>query len=749
MSLTYLGVYKFNIYLNIWIIPVRSENWLTVKSKKIWAVTAKGKCKQILKGDKIIFYVVTTLHFHAIYEVKNDWHESTMTWPNNMRTVLEIDLIEIQQGFANVKDISQSLGFINPEYNIGLCLRGSPQGPANNGNPISDDDYNLILNELKSNQDEPDFNKINDLGNEIIELIDLPLDSDMHEKISTEKKTLEDIFRDVQKGKCAVPDFQRYWIWKTKQIEELWESILCKYYVGSLLTWNSPEQQLGKIPIIGGSETIDKPDLILDGQQRITAIYYAIKAPDISPPGTSTPYRFFVHINALLNTQENSSKIVDSYDIKKVRSYRLDDRETQYKKKLFPLTEIQDLSEWVFNFYEYLKCNEKYDDDNAKKYRKRIEDLLKSAWSTYEIPVVKLPENLPLDNVATVFERINSKGTPLGVFDLLNARFILRGIVLKKQWEAVKKIHYNLGKWYDDFKNYKVPLYIILAMSLSKSGTLGRKELLMLDEKYIMHDKFQPENFLDDFEEMAKYVEEAVVRITCPNVDWFGATKYDLIPHTVMVPVLAALLREAYRNPDISKCMKKIKYWYWTSVFSEKYSSSSNTVAESDFKRMKRWFDDDDSTTLPFEQEQPSSFNVKKNSNSLYKAVICATAHKGALDFKTGQPPQFAKLEIHHIFPSSKTEEFGANDNIDSVLNKVLIDADTNRFFTNKDPSKYLTEIMDDQKITDGVLQERLSTHLISSNAFTCLMNNDFAGFIKEREITICEEFKELTKRPV
>ena len=102
-------------------------------------------------------------------------------------------------------------------------------------------------------------------------------------------------------------------------------------------------------------------------------------------------------------------------------------------------------------------------------------------------------------------------------------------------------------------------------------------------------------------------------------------------------------------------------------------------------------------------------------------------------------------LEDHHIFPRSLAEKFDAEDMIDSVLNRTLIFDKTNRDFTNRAPSEYLTDIMNQQKINKAELQRRLSTHLISAHAFECLMKDDFAGFIREREKTVREEFQILT----
>ena len=734
-----------------WIWPCTPENWPSVREHKVWAVGTEGKGKRVLKGDRIIFYVNGTLHFHAIYEVASDWHAPTFQWTDEefvgQYSASEIDLKEIQLGYASVNKLLPTLKFIEKKSEglKGLYLRGTPHGPANSGKAISEEDYDLILNELILVQEEPNFKKIKEVDNEVEELVELPTKLFEPARIPPpDKKTLEELFQDVEKGRCAVPNFQRYWTWNKKQIEELWESIFQGYYIGSLLTWPSTEQKLGKIPIVGGTKLEDNPDLILDGQQRITAIYYAVKAPQESLPNTENPYEFFLNINALLDPSRDSSEIIDSESSRKVETKNLHDITVQYKKKIFPLTKFQnrDYSDWLFGFYDHLKTNEGYDDEEAKQYHKKLQEIFGNVWTSYEIPVVKLPESLLLDNVATVFERINSKGTPLGIFDLLNARFIIHDIVLRNQWESVKDSHENIRKWSDEFKNEKVPLYIVQTLALSKSGFLRRKTVLNLDELYKVSGVFDSDVFLNDWAEMSDYVEEAITRITSTGVEGFGAVNYDFIPYTIMVPLIASLLKEIDDKPNRTSCINKIRFWYWNNILGDRYSGSTDSTVESDFKIMKNWFDGH--VTDPFDVEERNNFNTQKSNSALYKAVMCVVAKKGALDFVRGDPPQYSNLEDHHIFPRSKAKQFNAGDEIDSVLNRTLIFDKTNQFFTNKDPSDYLSTIMKEQNIDKTELQKRLSTHLISPNAFECLMNDDFAGFIKEREKTIREEFKKL-----
>ncbi len=311
--------------------------------------------------------------------------------------------------------------------------------------------------------------------------------------------------------------------------------------------------------------------------------------------------------------------------------------------------------------------------------------------------------------------------------------------MLKNLWEDSKDIHENIRKWYDDFKNEKVPLYILQALTLSKKGYLRRSQLLTIDDSYKISGTFQKEEFENEWIEMSEFIEEALKRLTSRGTEGFGAVNYNLIPYTVMVPLMACFLKEIEKRPDRATCLKKIGFWYWNNVMGDKYSGSTDSTGESDFKIMKTWFDNGE--MQPFELEEPEDHNTSKSNSAIYKAIMCLIAKKGALDFIRDDPPEYSVLEDHHIFPRSKAKKYNAEKFIDSILNRTLIFEKTNRYISNNDPSFYLNEIIKDQKIDQEKLKERLATHLISSNAFSCMLNDDFQGFIKAREKTIKEEF--------
>jgi len=544
--------------LSIWIWPVTQENWPIVKSKKVWAVNTPGKGKRVERGHKIIFYVNRTLHFHGIFEVTSDWHEPTIKWSDTSRpqdSVAEIDLKEIQLGFASVHKLSPTLNFIEKKKGglLGLYLRGTPMGPANSAKPISQEDYELILEELKTVQEEPNFQKEKEKTNEPEELVELPDISFEIEKLpAPDKKSIADIFRNADNGVFAIPDFQRIWTWNRGQIEELWESIFRGYYIGSILVWDGRGKDLYSNPVTGAAKLIEHPDMILDGQQRTTAIYYALKAPDLSLPNTDYPYLFFVNINALLTPNGPSTDIVTSFVIQKAKRRGLLEQETQFRKKLFPISELNDKKyvDWLLDFYDYLMEKEDFEKEAAKKYRKALDSIFSYVWSHFEIPIVKLPESLLLDNVVEVFERINSKGTRLDVFDLLNARFRIHEIVLRDLWKTTLDNHENILAWFEKFKNEKLPQYVLQAMSLYKQGYTRRRYLLRLDEAYKISGEFNRDEFEKDWHEMSKWVEEAIRRLILTSPKGFGAANYDFIPYTTMVPILAALLRVSEEKED-------------------------------------------------------------------------------------------------------------------------------------------------------------------------------------------------------
>lgn len=729
------------------------ENWPMVKSERVWAVGTKGKGSRIVKGDKIIFYVKGTGYFQGIFQVNSDWHEPTVIWPDSQvikKAVSEIDLKEVQLGYASLNKLLKDLKFIERKKQIGQYLRGTSQGAANFAKPISDHDYNLIVQELQQAQEpiqelEPtvdidveEFSPITDWDFVKERIHDIP---------SPNLRTVDYVISEVEKGKFAIPIFQREYTWNRRQVEELWESIFQGFFIGSILTWNSDEPF--EMIHVKGAPPLDNPtDIILDGQQRITSLYYPVAAPDEAFTDVKS-IRFFVDLGALLDPSANASDIVVSYPIELAERRGYLKREIQFLKKLFPLSAFnrRDYSIWLNEFKDYLKENEEYSEEESNEYYKKILYILDHVWFQFKIPVVQLPRSMNLDSVAEIFEKINSRGTQLGVFDLLNARFTKYGIELRTLLDNARSDFDNIA-----LMNEKVgdmEKFLLQAICIYKKGYTRRKELLTLDSAYTELGKFQKELFEDDWRRICEFASKAIDKLMSQRESGFGAVKFNIIPYTVTIPILTALMYKISGRDDKPKCMSKIETWYWATVFSDNYSGSTDSKIEKDFKEIQRWFEDEGSIPEIIVNQRrvfdEMTFHSTRSNNSIYRAIMCMISKKGALDFVTHEPPEYNILDAHHIFPRSREEEYNGSVSINSILNRTLISSDTNRrFIRNQNPSDYLKNILETQNIDEATLKERLETHLISPDAFDCLLRNDYDGFITARRYSIKSECKKL-----
>ena len=89
----------------------------------------------------------------------------------------------------------------------------------------------------------------------------------------------------ARRGQLALPRFQRNFVWERDRIADLLRSILQGYFIGTflLLRCNPDDLPFAARPLEGVRLTNSlRPDrLILDGQQRLTALHYVFAAPDI------------------------------------------------------------------------------------------------------------------------------------------------------------------------------------------------------------------------------------------------------------------------------------------------------------------------------------------------------------------------------------------------------------------------------------------------------------------------------------
>ena len=86
----------------------------------------------------------------------------------------------------------------------------------------------------------------------------------MSEKYSVHDYTVEQILNFIKSNEIAIPEIQRPFVWKGKQVRDFVDSLYKGYPTGYLIISKSPDLKLKD-----GSLSFGKKNMI-DGQQRIT-----------------------------------------------------------------------------------------------------------------------------------------------------------------------------------------------------------------------------------------------------------------------------------------------------------------------------------------------------------------------------------------------------------------------------------------------------------------------------------------------
>jgi len=578
---------------------------------------------------------------------------------------------------------------------------------------------------------------------EIIQSIDFSLsDYVPHSLRNPERIKIRDIIVNVER-RWVLPNFQRYFDWTREDLRQFLESIFNDYYIGAFLLWDASDTvELDIIPIMGAEPSTEKPErIILDGQQRITSLYYAIKSPKFKLKKSKAPSYFYINFKDFFKSDEKDSVIEVLFT-----KYS---REECYSKMLFPFYELESHKSWIDGFEDYLiKHDSKISEEKIRSMRRVIERRLNHIWDGFEIPYISLPESMSLKQVTDIFERINTKGKLLSVFDLLIARLLINKIKLRVLWEGSSKKFESIKKYTD--KTEKIPIYLLQAISLfyNKTSSCKREDILNIFQN--VYEK-SSRIFEEDWNEFAQYLDIAIKKIENLR-SGYGVKDKKELPFVPMLPILAALLKEIEPRENKADCYKKLDMWYWSSVFSNAFSSAVDSRLTSDFKEMRTWFSDDNKIPRGISAARKEFMSidfreVESHGNAMYKGILCLLALEGTKDFDTKQTLEMArKNHMDHIFPKSRKFGFGSFRDIDSILNMTWMSKETNTKIKKwTKPSVYVKEFIN-QKYdgNEKEFKDLLKTHFIDEKAYEHMMNDNFEGFISARQEIIYSKIREL-----
>jgi len=229
-------------------------------------------------------------------------------------------------------------------------------------------------------------------------------------------------------GRIQLPDFQRGYKWEDERIRALLVTVLRGHPLGivMLLTTGNDQARFKPKPLEGTNVAggTDPELLLLDGQQRLTSLTQALTGDGLvstkDDRGKLLDRRYYVDIAMALEGEDRMDEAVRSVPGDGVvrsnfgRDIELDlsTEDKELEQGFFPVRLLfsNDTVTWLFAMA---------DKNQANTFHTRV---IKPV-TTYNIPAIELDKSTSKSAVATVFEKVNTGGLVLNVFELLTATF--------------------------------------------------------------------------------------------------------------------------------------------------------------------------------------------------------------------------------------------------------------------------------------------------------------------------------------
>jgi hypothetical protein len=584
------------------------------------------------------------------------------------------------------------------------------------------------------------------------------------EAFSIDKRPLRDLLQQVSNGRTQLPEFQRGWVWPYPNIAGLLASISLSYPVGTVMLLRAGGDVRFKYRPVEGVELDGEaqPDsLILDGQQRLTSLFQALK---LKTPVRTQDLRkhevtgwFYVDMKAALaenGDREDAIRFLP--ESRKVRNFRgevIEDYSTaerEYEAHLFPMHAVFDRGEWGYGFTGHW-------DDKAKwQLWRDFEEAFVRPFDRYHMPVIELGRSTPRQAVCQVFEKVNTGGVTLTVFELLTATYAADDFDLRGHWRECEAAW--RGPEYRILREVSNTDFLQAITLLATAEHRQREQRRGTDEERLPRIGCKRKDMLD-------LSREDYVRLAPSLVQGFkSAAKFlhqqyvfdtKFLPYGTQLIPLAAIFALAGVRAQAAGAQLKLARWYWCGVFGELYGGSTETRFSQDLPDVVSWISGEtgEPRTVTAAQFSPGRLLTLRTRNSAaYKGIYALLLAAGAVDWRTGEGAQVNRyfeeaMDIHHVFPKVWCEKAGYPSNVyNSILNKTPLTARTNRMIGGAAPSAYLARIARDAEITPSAVDEHVRTHLGRPDLMAA---DDFEGFCRERRAALLQGIAEAMGKPV
>lgn len=580
------------------------------------------------------------------------------------------------------------------------------------------------------------------------------------------KEALLDLLRSIREGKTQLPDFQRGWVWDDEHIRNLLASVSLSYPIGAVMLLQTGGLDIRFRPLfVEGAEAkhgVQPERLVLDGQQRLTSLYQALLLgkPVATTDARKKPIKRWYYLDidkALSANGDREEAIVSIPEDKVVRNFRnepIADYSTadlECSAEMLPLGLMFDVAALTNWQMRYLQLDPARIAERLARWNQLVQTVIQR-FQQYQIPLIILRKETPKVAVCQVFERVNTGGVSLNVFELLTATYAVDNFPLRDDWDGRSKVLRTEkvmgGVESTDF----LEAMTLLATRARRLGAL-HQGVRLEDAPGI---GCKRKDVLDlpraDYQLWADRVTQGF-RAACRFLHSQKIfTASDLPYQTQLVP-LAAVLTALGSKAESDTVRAKLARWYWCGVFGELYSSGVETRSSRDLPELLDWIDGgpEPSTVATANFVPGRLLTLRSRNSAAYKGLYALLIRDGCEEFRSGYTIDLQtyfddKIDVHHIFPKEWCRDRVAWARCDCIVNKTAISARTNRMIGGNAPSAYLPRIERNADITSPRMDEILTTHVIDPSH---LRSDDFEAFFAARTQALLDRIERAMGKPI
>jgi hypothetical protein len=489
---------------------------------------------------------------------------------------------------------------------------------------------------------------------------------------------LEEVALMVQAGEIKLPKFQRPFVWKRQDMLKLLDSIYKGYPIGSILIWNSTQKLESERSIAGldvnlsGHENFPT-NYLLDGQQRLTTLCGSLFWHG-SDPASVWNIHFDLEAEEFIYPKE--SDLVN----------------------LFPLNRLIDTGDFI------KQCMKFEHHTSKQKYVSTAQRLLRII-KDYKIAVVKIGD-MTIDEVAPIFERINSTGRKLTIVDLMMAATWKNGFDLTKEIERIRSSARRAG--FNEITDQ------LILRSISAAAGLG------INKDDIQRLRSKDSKALHQASDAA---EQGLSLALSFLRDEVGIRDLSYIPYSLQLTHFAEYFR-IQPKPD-EQALGELRAWFWHTSATKYFgrtNSGQNTkdialIRDFAAHRLPELFQKLplDASTLLFD-----AFNLRNASSTTFALLLSYQKPESTID---GKPIDEGHLEIKssaYYTPFSPPEIAGIN------ISRII--------------HPYTQEIS-----LNNIDAAAVNFHLLSQKSIDSKYSGDAVKFVHQRAEIIIEVLKKLS----